>query len=1129
MEQNAVRKLVSYATALTLLGSPLTVNALGLGRLVVSSPIDTPLAAEIELTALGAADLGTIEVELASRQEFDNATIDRSQILQLLRFQVDRRADNTPIIRVTSSEAIAEPFLQFLITVQWPGGKLIREYTALLDPPLYAGAQSQNDVNAPVADGAVEPIGEVETTEVQITEQNVQTPVETQVVDSTSPTEEVVTGGIDNAVYSGAVVTTRSGDTLTEIASTLSIPDGVNMYQAMLAIQQANPSAFIDGNMNRLKRGVELTIPDLSGGIATQAQARQAFTEQAAAFERFRQGAASSAPTRVATNTPAAADETPAQGADQQPVTETPAETASTPAPTVAQPEAEATTSSQDTAAGKSSDTVTTDGQLKISKANVPAEGNERQKLVSQLSQAEEQVSSLDAENQELRERLALLESKVEQSTRLAQIEQSRMAELEAQAKATAKAREQANKEAEAEAERLRVEQAAKLQQQQAEEQRLAAELAQQQLDSQTAGTPADTNTPGNDAGNAGTAISEGVDQAADKVSDVAATAAQGTADAGEQVAQKGQSFLETAKTKIDKVLGRDGVETATTGSQNAEGVAGQSRGFFASFAENAKGFLAGSWAMMGAFGLIVMGLIGLIIWRRRRSIAEFEESILSGSALDIQTDTAETGTASTAATDTSFLSEFGVPGMGGMQTDEVDPIAEAEVYMAYGRDEQAEEVLKEAINRDSRPELKLKLLEIYRSRNEVKEFETLAEELYPAHGNEPDEVWRKVVEMGQQISPANPLFKGGVVAASAAAVGAAMASGGGGGAASAYSPAQQPDSVANAMNAPDMDSNAAVDAFPQPSSDASVDQELEQLTQQAELANPSLETFQLNDIERSQQVDQASENLAADSGIDTGIDYEFGAAATQETDDLFGIENSDEVAAGNAQQVNASASDQDSMSFDMKLDDGIGEDKSSVAGLGSGLGVGAGVAAAGAAAAGIGSSLSDSASSVSGKLGDTLSDTKENVRGLFSQQADELPDDLSLASLTDTENDMSTVELEHESLSSLGASHAGSVGMDSDGLGLDIDGVTFDTTDEAEMRLSDAIDSDANDSGSTPSPVPGSDGDSDNATKLDLAKAYRDMGDDVGARGFLEEVIKNGSDQQRHEATELMSQIESA
>lgn len=160
-----------------------------------------------------------------------------------------------------------------------------------------------------------------------------------------------------------------------------------------------------------------------------------------------------------------------------------------------------------------------------------------------------------------------------------------------------------------------------------------------------------------------------------------------------------------------------------------------------------------------GAVGVIVLLGAVLLFVRRRRSIAEFEESILSGSGLDEQTESTETA-ASNKGTDTSFLSDFGMAGMGSMQADEVDPLAEAEVYLAYGRDEQAEEVLKEAASRNpSRHELKLKLLEIYQQRDDLKSFETLAEELYPAGGQGDLVTWGKVAEMGLKMNPNNPLF----------------------------------------------------------------------------------------------------------------------------------------------------------------------------------------------------------------------------------------------------------------------------------------------------------------------------------------------------------------------------------
>jgi len=103
---------------------------------------------------------------------------------------------------------------------------------------------------------------------------------------------------------------------------------------------------------------------------------------------------------------------------------------------------------------------------------------------------------------------------------------------------------------------------------------------------------------------------------------------------------------------------------------------------------------------------------------------------------------------------------------MGNIHTDEVDPIAEAEVYLAYGRDETAEEILKDAVVKNpDRQELKLKLLEIYHQRNDVAAFETLAEELYAALGGRGGKIWEKVEEMGRKLNPENPMFRGGAPA----------------------------------------------------------------------------------------------------------------------------------------------------------------------------------------------------------------------------------------------------------------------------------------------------------------------------------------------------------------------------
>lgn len=193
-------------------------------------------------------------------------------------------------------------------------------------------------------------------------------------------------------------------------------------------------------------------------------------------------------------------------------------------------------------------------------------------------------------------------------------------------------------------------------------------------------------------------------------------------------------------------------------------------QGIFGSIIE---AFTSSMTGIIGGILLIVLAIVGLIVMmRRRRSISEFEDSIISGTAvLDIST--AESAQPTETQSETSFLSDF-VPGMANMQADEVDPLAEAEVYMAYGRDEQASDVLRKAIDANpERLELKVKLLEIYKTRNDVTSFDTLAEELYSAGAATPVETWNQVAEMGRELNPANPLYaEGGAPSAEAATEG---------------------------------------------------------------------------------------------------------------------------------------------------------------------------------------------------------------------------------------------------------------------------------------------------------------------------------------------------------------------
>jgi Tfp pilus assembly protein FimV len=192
-------------------------------------------------------------------------------------------------------------------------------------------------------------------------------------------------------------------------------------------------------------------------------------------------------------------------------------------------------------------------------------------------------------------------------------------------------------------------------------------------------------------------------------------------------------------------------------------------------------------YAGAAAIGVLLLALLGFMIKsrRRREGLAKFENSIMTNVEVKPNTVYGTQGGASVNTNNTSFLTDFSQSGLGNLDTHDVDPIAEAEVYMAYGRDAQAEEILKEAMVKDpARHEIKLKLFEIYAARNNLPAFESVATELYSAIGGEKTPLWEKAAELGRKLDPNNPLYGGqpdatvkhGAEMAGAAAAGGAAA-----------------------------------------------------------------------------------------------------------------------------------------------------------------------------------------------------------------------------------------------------------------------------------------------------------------------------------------------------------------
>src|SRR5690606_3039277 len=140
-----MRRYLTLALALVLAAISVNALALGLGEIRLNSWLNQRLDAEIELVSATADELESLQVRLADQAAYDRHGLDRTAELNSLQFRVVRRPNGTAYLHVTSSETIREPFLTFLVEASWSRGRLLREYTVLLDPPTFADRQAAED------------------------------------------------------------------------------------------------------------------------------------------------------------------------------------------------------------------------------------------------------------------------------------------------------------------------------------------------------------------------------------------------------------------------------------------------------------------------------------------------------------------------------------------------------------------------------------------------------------------------------------------------------------------------------------------------------------------------------------------------------------------------------------------------------------------------------------------------------------------------------------------------------------------------------------------------------------------------------------------------------------------------
>ncbi|MEN2397360.1 FimV/HubP family polar landmark protein [Pseudomonas sp. B22(2024)] len=358
-----VRKLVLAIAAASALSSGMA-QALGLGELTLKSPPNQPLVAEIELLDVQQLTAAEVVPSLASPEEFAKAGIDRQAFLNDLTFTPVINANGKSVLRVTSSQPLSEPMVKFLVQVMWPNGRLLRDYSVLIDPSKFSPQAADAARTKP--------------------SQVVSTPV---------------TGATKASQY-----TTTPRDTLWEIAA--KARNGGSIQQTMLAIQALNPDAFINGNINLLKTGQVLRLPDpVQSTALPQPQAIAEVAAQNAAWRQGRRGVARSGQQQLDGTKRGGSEAAPAQTAGRDNLSLVSAEAA---------------------------------------KAGAKGAAGDAQALSNKLAVTQESLDSARRDNEELKSRMADLQSQLDKLQRLIELKNNQLAKMQAEGVAVPPADESA-------------------------------------------------------------------------------------------------------------------------------------------------------------------------------------------------------------------------------------------------------------------------------------------------------------------------------------------------------------------------------------------------------------------------------------------------------------------------------------------------------------------------------------------------------------------------------------------------------------------------------------------------------------------------------------------------------------
>lgn len=989
-----VRKLVIAVAAASAVMSSGMVHALGVGDIHLNSALNQPLDAEIDLTQVRDLSGDEIRTMLASPDDFGRAGIDRTYFLTDLKFQPVVKPNGRSVIRVTSNRPVNEPFLNFLMEVRWPSGRVLREFTILLDPPMYQPTPvvSSASVTAPASSSAPQVAAARPSPEGLASAAAVSSPASSSAPASSSSSSV-------GAARDGQLTTTRS-DTLWELALR-NRPQGASVHQTMLAIQDLNPNAFINGNINQLKSGQTLTLP--SAEQATARSGAEAIAEVAAQNNAWREGRR---------------------------------------APTAAQAEAPQLDARERQSAGAAPETVSgqdslrlvsgTEGTAAEAAGDQSAEAGGEQ-LRDALDRTKEQLDAAEREKAEMTERLGDVQGQLETLQRLLELKDAQLAALQQQVADAGS------------------------------EPAVAGEVAAEAVEAEVAAESAGESVPAEpEVAAADEAVAD------ESAADEAAAAADETviADAAEPVAEEAPAAVEPEPV-VESVSAAEPEPAAPV--EVAPVVEPASNDPMAMI----KGLMQNQMLMIGG-GVVAILLLLLVLMSISRRNARREEAMADNFIADAaEQDGDHAGDAddfNVALTDAdAFADDDGLDLA-------ADPLVEADALLAYGKPQEARDVLVAAVAADpQREELRLKLMEV---EGLLDNSEGYLEQRTAVVSSNPDSV--RVAELDARF----PLM-------AAAAAGAAAAA------------AQWDDDALSGFDQPAVDAPDTAAVTDKPEDDADMDFDFSEfdLGDAADAAPVADLAFESPAEEPAAEPEAEPENDGFDLDFDLEDSDSLGDVAPQEAEataplafepempgdevknielddfdldvDSFELPAADEAVAPAAEEPSLEADFDLAMTDDLQADDLLADF----------------------------AALSDEpgAESDAGEISLELSDEAKALQDDGLAEFD-LPEDIALPEDVElpAEAELSLEDFELPELDDVAPAAAEPV---------------------ADVPPVDALDEEDDEFDF----LSGTD---ECATKLDLARAYIDMGDQEGARDILNEVIEEGTDQQKQEAQGMMERL---